>query len=339
MSQPGLFDLHFRLHKIDKNGDPLRKLNALVPWESFRDTLETIRKKPRKSNAGRKPFDVLLMFKMLVLQSLYNLSDEQTEQQVLDRLSFMRFLGLDLGDPVPDAKTIWLFREQLKEAALVESLFLQFNAFLQAHGFSAQKGQIVDASIVSAPKQRNGRDENESIKQGDVPDDWSEAKRRQKDVDARWTKKRGVTYYGYKNHISVDVKHKFVRSYAVTDAAVHDSQVFEELLDESNTSRDVWADSAYRSEEKRQNLKAGGFREHLQRKGYRNHPLTGWERSGNRTRAKVRSRVEHVFGVMAKRAGDVVVRTVGLARASIKIGLRNLAYNLDRYASLAQAVR
>ncbi len=337
MSSPGLFDLQFRLKKIDRNGDPLSKLNALVPWESFREGLETIHDKPRKSTAGRKPFDVILMFKMLVLQSLYNLSDDQTEQQVLDRLSFMRFLGLELGDAVPDAKTIWLFRERLKEAGLVETIFVQFNAFLTEHGFAAQKGQIVDASIVSVPKQRNRRDENETIKQGDAPGDWSEAKRRQKDVDARWTKKRGVTYYGYKNHISVDVKHKFVRSYAVTDAAVHDSRVFEELLDESNTSRDVWADSAYRSEENMQNLKADGFREHLQRKGYRNRPLTDWEQRGNRTRARIRSRVEHVFGIQAKRVGDGIVHVEGLVRASVKIGLRNLAYNLDRYAGLAQA--
>jgi len=122
-------------------------------------------------------------------------------QQVLDRLSFMRFLGLELGDAVPDAKTIWLFRERLKEAGLVETIFVQFNAFLTQHGFAARKGQIVDASIVFVPKPRNRRDENEKIKQGDVPDDWNEAKRRQKDVDARWTKKRGVTSYGYKNHI------------------------------------------------------------------------------------------------------------------------------------------
>ena len=336
MSQSGLFDLQFRLRKIDKNGDPLCKLNTLVPWESFRDTLETIRDKPRKSRAGRKAFDVILMFKILVIQSLYNLSDEQTEQQILDRLSFMRFLGLDLGDSVPDAKTIWLFRDQLQQADLVEPLFLQFNDFLQTHGFSAQKGQIVDACIISAPKQRNSRKENKRIKQGDIPEDWSESKRRQKDVEARWTKKRNVTYFGYKNHISVDVKYKFVRCFAVTDAAVHDSQVFEELLDESNSSRDVWADSAYRSEKKLKNLKADGFREHLQRKGYRNRPLTKWERCGNHTRSKVRSRVEHIFGIQAKRAGDMIVRTVGLAHAKLKIGLRNLAYNLDRYATLVQ---
>ena len=321
--------------KIDKNGDPLVQLNALVPWESFRESLESVHDKPRKSTAGRKAFDVILMFKRLVLQSLYNLSDDQTEQQTLDRLSFMRFLGLELGDRVPDAKTIWLFRERLKEAGLVEEIFERFNGFLETHGFSAKKGQIVDACIVSVPKPRNGREENLRIKQGERIEDWSEAKRRQKDVDARWTKKRGSTYFGYKNHISVDVKHKFVRRWAVTDAAVHDSRVFEELLDDGNSSREVWADSAYRSGEALRRLDELGYREHLQRKGYRNHPLTAWEKSGNRTRSRVRSRVEHVFGVQARRTRDSVVQTVGLVRAQVKIGLRNLACNLDRYAKLA----
>ena len=338
MSQPGLFDFQFRLMKIDANGDPLVQLNALVPWESFRESLESVHDKQRKSNAGRKAFDVILMFKLLVLQSLYNLSDDQTEQQTLDRLSFMRFLELDLGDRVPDAKTIWLFREELKEAGLVETIFERFNGFLETHGFSAKKGQIVDACIVSAPKQRNGRDEKAQIKQGETPEDWSEAKRRQKDIDARWTKKRKTTYFGYKNHISVDVKHKFVRRWAVTDAAVHDSRVFEELLDECNSSRDVWADSAYRSGETLRRLEEMGFRKHLQRKGRRNHPLTNWEKCGNRTRARVRSRVEQVFGVQAKRARESLAQTIGLARAHVKIGLRNLAYNLDRYAGLVQTV-
>ena len=217
----------------------------------------------------------------------------------------------------------------------MEEIFERFNGFLETHGFSAKKGQIVDACIVSVPKPRNGREENLRIKQGERIEDWSEAKRRQKDVDARWTKKRGSTYFGYKNHISVDVKHKFVRRWAVTDAAVHDSRVFEELLDDGNSSREVWADSAYRSGEALRRLDELGYREHLQRKGYRNHPLTAWEKSGNRTRSRVRSRVEHVFGVQARRTRDSVVQTVGLVRAQVKIGLRNLACNLDRYAKLA----
>ncbi len=173
------------------------------------------------------------------------------------------------------------------------------------------------------------------IKNGEVPEDWSKNKKRQKDTDARWTKKNGKTFYGYKNHVSVDVKHKFVRSYNVTDASVHDSNVFEELLDKKNSSRDVWADSAYRSADKLYELESRGFREHLQRKGCRNRKLPESQQRGNRTRSKVRSRVEHVFGIQVQRAGNLLLRTIGLVRAKAKIGLRNLAYNIDRYSSLA----
>ena len=333
--QPGFFDWQNRLEKLNKTGDPLLKLNTAVNWEMFRTELEALRDKQRKSNAGAKPYDTVMMFKILIIQSLYNLSDEAVEYQILDRMSFMRFLGLHAGDPVPDAKTIWLFREQLKAAGRLEKLFGQFETFLADNGYAAKRGQIIDASIVSAPKQRNSREENSRIKQGTTPEDWQEAKKRQKDVDARWTKKNGKTYYGYKNHVTVDVTHKFVRGYAVTDAAVHDSQVFEDLLDENNSSRDVYADSAYRSEESIQRLEELGFREHVQRKGCKNHKLTKWEQQGNRTRAKIRSRIEHVFGVQAMVAGNLILRCIGMIRARVKIGLRNLAYNINRYGMLA----
>ncbi len=335
MMQAGLFDWQTRFEQLDNGGDPLVKLNSMVKWETFRKSLERVRDKDRKSAAGRKPFDVIVMFKILILQSLYNLSDDQTEYQIRDRLSFMRFLGLSVGNTVPDAKTIWLFREQLTEAGVIEKVFDKFDRFLRNNGFAARKGQIVDASIVQAPKQRNSRDNNKRIKDGEIPENWSENKKRQKDTDARWTKKNGKTFYGYKNHVSVDVKYKFVRSYDVTDAAVHDSNVFEELLDKNNSSRDVWADSAYRSEDKLYELEKSGFREHLQRKGCRNKQLTEKEKSGNYTRSKVRSRVEHVFGIQTQRAGNLLLRTIGLVRAKAKIGLRNLAYNIDRYSSLA----
>ena len=335
MMQTGLLDWQLRFKQLDNGGDPLPKIQKVVNWQQFHSLLEAVRDKEHKSNAGRKPFDPVLMLKVLILQSLYNLSDEQTEFQIRDRLSFMRFLGLSLGDTVPDAKTIWLFREQLTEAGVIEKAFQQFEAYLCEQGFTARKGQIVDASIVAVPKQRNNREENKQIKQGEIPEDWSEQKKRQKDTDARWTKKNGQNYYGYKNHIDVDVKHKLIRSYEVTSASVHDSQVFEGLLDEDNSSRDVWADSAYRSEEKLRELKQRKYREHLQRKGCRHKKLTEREAQGNRTRSRIRSRVEHVFGVQAKRAGSLIVRAIGLVRVKAKVGLRNLAYNLDRYCALA----
>ena len=218
MMQTGLLDWHIRFRQLDAGGDPLPKLKKLVDWERFRQELEAVRDKERKSNAGRKPFDVVLMFKVLVLQSLYNLSDEKIEFQIRDRISFMRFLDLSLGDAVPDEKTIWLFREQLTEAGLIKRLFQEFDTFLQEKGFSARKGQIIDASIVEAPRQRNNREENRQIKEGQTPEDWSEQKKRQKDTDARWTKKNGQNHYGYKNHINVDVKHKLIRDYEVMPA-------------------------------------------------------------------------------------------------------------------------
>ena len=337
MMHTGLFDWQTRFEQLDNGGDPLVKLNEIVNWDQFRDTLETARDKERKSNAGRKPFNCLVMFKIMILQSLYNLSDDQVEFQIRDRLSFMRFLEFSISDIVPDAKTIWLFREQITEAGLIKKLFYQFDEFLNKSGFSAKKGQIIDASIVSAPKQRNSRQENNDIKNGNIPENWPENKKRQKDTDARWIKKKGENRFGYKNHIDVDVQHKLIRDYEVTPASVHDSNVFEQLLDHDNSSRDVFADSAYGSCEKLEALKELGFRSHVQRKGCRYKKLNEPQQAANHKRAKVRCRIEHIFGVQAMRAGSLLIRTIGLVRAEAKIGLRNLAYNIDRYCLLVQA--
>ena len=334
----GLFDLEKRISKIDRNGDPLALLNKIVDWEQFRPQLQTLRIKERKSNAGRKPYDVVLMFKIMVLQSLFNLSDDSAEQMILDRLSFCRFLGATLGDDVPDAKTIWAFREAMSEIDLAKSLFAKFDEFLRENGFQARKGQIIDASIVEVPKQHNTEEENELIKSGEaekVKASWSPAKAAQKDTDARWTKKNNRSFFGYKHHDSVDVKHKIVRSYVVTSANVHDSNHFADLVTD-NTNSDIYADSAYRSEEHEELLQDAELRSRIQRKGKRGKELSDWEKQGNRTRAKIRARVEHVFGIFKKRMIDPVIRTVGLVRAKTKIGLRHLAYNISRYAYLSR---
>ena len=329
MPQPGFFDLDERYAKLDGIGDPLVKINEVVDWEGFRPILDEALKKPRKSNAGRKEFDRVLMFKVAVLQHLYNLSDDQTEYQIRDRYSFSRFLGVTPEDVVPDAKTIWRFKEGLKWASVLDRLFDELLLQIEMEGYVPRRGQIVDASLVAAPKQRNSREENAGIKKGEVPEDWSEAKRRQKDVEARWTQKNGVNHYGYKNHVAVDREHKVIRCWEVTDAAVHDSQVFDELLDERNTSADVWADSAYRSAEREQALKADGWRSHIHRKGHKGKPLSEREQEANRKRSRVRARVEHVFA-QQEAMGGMLVRTVGIARARFKIGMKNLAYNIQR---------
>ena len=174
---------------------------------------------------------------------------------------------------------------------------------------------------------------NKQVKAGKTPSSWSARKRRHKDVDARWTKKHGVSEYGYKNHVSVDRAYGLVRRYEVTDAACHDSQVFEQVLDERNTSGDVWADSAYRSEGHELMSAEGGYRSRGHRKGQRDHPLPERSREANRKKSRVRARVEHVFGHQEAMGGKLI-RTVGLDRASCKIGMMNLVFNLRRFAWL-----
>lgn len=344
MKQPGFFDLSDRYDRLDTKPDPLVALNKLVPWEDFRPRLRAALEaagqrataETRKSLAGRKPIDEIVMFKLLVLQALYNLSDDAAEYMVRDRLSFMRFLGLGLEDSVPDAKTIWLYREALNKDETANTLFEHFDAYLKKQGYLAMSGQIVDATIVPVPKNRNKPAENAAIKAGEVPAGWAEkpAMLRQKDLDARWTKKHGQSHYGYKNHVTIDRRHKLVRRYAVTDAARHDSQELEALLDPSNTACDVWADSAYRSAQTEATLQQAGLRSRIHRKAVRGRGLTKREKQANTTRSQVRSRVEHVFGCFVNDMGGKLVRTIGIVRARTKIGLTNLTYNMRRFVCL-----
>lgn len=334
--QPSFFDLDNRLQQLEALGDPLPKLNKIVDWEGFRPILSRIREKPRKNSSGRKPYDVVLMFKVLVLQHLYNLADDQTEYQIRDRYSFSRFLGIQPEGKVPDAKTIWVFREALKEHDLVDELFAQLNAQIKTAGYLPKQGQIIDASIVAAPRQRNSREENAKIKQGELPEGWDDEpnRLRQKDIEARWTQKHGKSYYGYKNHISVDRKHKLIRHFEVTPASVSDTTIFDVLLDPDNSSADLWADSAYRAKARQRQLKDDGYRSHIQSKGEAKKPLSDCQRRANHRRSKVRSRVEHIFGAQQAMGGKLV-RTIGLNRARIKVAMSNMVYNMRRWSHLA----
>lgn len=338
----GLFDEQVRLEKLSKKQDPLERLGSYIDFEYFRKPLEKYLKKAATdaSKGGRPPYDCVLMFKVLILQRYYNVSDDAMEYAILDRLSFMRFLGLGINDPVPDAKTIWLFRDRLTSGGMVEQLFTYLDKLLDRDGIVVHKGKIVDASIVEVPIQRNNREHNKAVKEGKVPQEWSENKVRQKDTDARWTQKNGKSYFGYKNHIKADSKTKLITGYKATAADTHDSQVLEDLLDKKEDGgQKVYADSAYRSEAIEEVCRAKNVESKIHEKGYRSMPLTKRQLQRNKTKSKTRARVEHIFGFMTISMNGMYLGYRNFVRNATGIGLMNLTYNLFRLVQLDVKVK
>ena len=333
MGQRGFWDEQQRVTKLQDKKPVLKRLADSIPWESFRPLLDKGYEHERKSNAGRKRIDPLILFKMLVLQQLFNLSDEELEFQVNDRRSFEEFVGLGVMNSIPDATTVAFFRERLRKAGVIEELFEMFEGYLRSQGLQARGGQIIDATLVPVPKQRNTRDENKEIKAGRLPEGWDENPDRlqQKDLDARWTKKHGISYYGYKNSICIDVDHGFIRRYAVTPANIHDSQMLPRLLDPENEHDYVWADSAYSGECFEDLLNLGGFESLIHEKGARNNPLSDAAKELYRVKSSIRACVEHVFGNMTMSMGGKLTRKIGLERNEAWWGLKNLTFNFLRY--------
>ncbi|MCF6181719.1 IS5 family transposase [Lutibacter sp.] len=333
----GLFDQEFTNERLSVMGNPLEAISKVIDFEMFRKSLESkLLNTNKKNNAGAKPYDVVMLFKIMILQRYYGLGDSQVEYQILDRSSFKTFLGLETGDKVPDEKTVWSFRERVTKTGLVEELFEQFTSFLEKKELIFNEGQMVDASFTVAPRQRNTREENKRIKNGEGDDLWNDKpnKKSHKDIDARWTKKNGETFYGYKNHAKVDTKSKFINTYTVTDASVHDSQALDNLLTKKDKDQDLHADSAYTGEEQDKIIAKYKMKNKVHEKGYRNKPLTKQQKESNTKKSKIRARVEHVFGFMEQSMNGLVLKSVGLVRATGIIGLINLTYNLFRYEQI-----
>ena len=332
-----LFDEHFSTRHLSIMGNPLESISKVIDFEIFRSTLEArLLNTSKKSNAGAKPFDVVTMFKILILQRYYNLGDRQVEYQIVDRTSFKKFLGLDTGDKVPDEKTVWSFRERLTQSGTVEDLFELFVFHLEQKGLIFNEGQIIDASFTEIPRQRNTREENKMIKDESGDDLWKDQpnKKCHKDIDARWTKKNGDTFYGYKNHVKVDAKSKIIGTYYVTDASVHDSQVLDSLLTEKDKEQELYADSAYTGEEQENTVSEYRMINKIHEKGYKNKPLTEEQIANNNLKSKTRVRVEHIFGFMERSMNGMYIWSVGMPRATAIIGLMNLTYNIFRYEQL-----
>lgn len=332
----GLFDEQIRLEKLSKKQDPLERLSSHIDFEYFRKPLEKFFEKQTKDTKGGRPaYDCILMFKILILQRYYNVSDDAVEYAILDRLSFMRFLGLGINNPVPDAKTIWLFRDNLTSGGMIEKLFTYLDNQLDKDGIIVHKGKLVDASIVEVPIQRNSRDENKQLKAEEVPADWSEKKLRQKDIDAQWVTHNGKNYFGYKNHIKADSKTKLITAYKATTANIHDSEMLDQLLDKKEDGgQNVYADSAYRSEALEEICRKKNIESHIHEKGYRNKPLTKRQQQRNKKKSKTRARVEHIFGFITNSMNEMYLRYRNFARNKTGIGLMNLTYNLFRLVQL-----
>jgi IS5 family transposase len=335
----GLFDKYERSSKLTQLGNPLEKLHKVIDFEMFRSELEAnMLSHNKKSNAGSKPYDVVMMFKIILLKRFYNLSDEQAEYQINDRLSFKEFLGLSSGDRVPDARTIWLFQDTLIQRNLEATLFEQFRSHLDTLGLFVNEGKIIDASFVEVPRQRNNKEENEKIKSGEGSELWNDNphKKRQKDIDARWTEKRGKKFYGYKDHTKLDTKSKLIDTYEVTSAEVHDSQPTERLLRDEDTGQELYADSAFIGDRIDKILKDKGIIPQIIERAFKGKPLTDEQKENNRIKSKTRCRVEHAFGFVTNSMNDFYIQSIGFQRAKGVIGLINLVYNMCRYEQIVR---
>lgn len=336
MMKPNLFAAQEREAKLSKLGDALEVMERHVDFAALAAEVDQAAPRPGRERGGRPPFPTEVMVRILLIQQLFNLSDEQMEFQLLDRLSFQRFAGLRHSSQIPDRTTIWTFKERLIKAGASESVFEAVNRQLAKHGYIARGGQMIDASIVQAPRQSLSKEEKELVGEGAMPITWKPAQRRQKDTDARWTKKHGKAYFGYKVSVNADKRYKLVRRIKVSTASAHDTLHFEDVLDLSNTSRNILADKGYVDGEREDRLSKQGWRIHIQRKGTKDKPISETQQRRNHRIAKTRARVEHVFAGLAQLGGKAL-RSIGLARATLQLNWKIAAYNLQRLVYLKEA--
>ena len=302
--------------------EELDGVHDLVDWKRIEELLKDIHNKPR----GEKAWPPLMMFKALLLQSWYGLSDPGLEKQLARDLLFRRFVGLSLSESIPDHSTLWRFRKKLEQAELLEALLSEINAQLSQKGLLIRSGEvsIIDASVIEAKQSRpnKGRDGNNT-----------------QDEEAAYNVKAGSdgkrkTTYGYKAHVNVD-EDGFIKKSEFTAGNVHDSQAFESLL--TGKEKEVYADSAYRSAEHDELLKGKRIRNRVLHRRYRNKPLTDSQKQENRLNSSTRSIVERVFGVLKLHYGMSKARYMGLDRNRTRFDLMCFAYNLKRGAAIQKS--
>lgn len=346
LQSKNLFEEELTVEALSLMGNPLEMIDKVIDFELFRGTLEDVLlNKERTSNGGRPQIDVVQMFKVLFLQRYFGLGDHQIEYQIIDRTSFRQFLGIQTVSDIPDEKTVWACREKLVNSGAFDRLFDDFRRFLDEKGLRLQEGKIIDATFVPAPRQRNSREVNKTIKAGKGDTLWNaeegdtakekkskKARKSHKDIDARWTKKRGETIYGYKQHTKVDKGTKLIETYKTTAANVHDSKVLGELLEESDKGQDLNLDAGYVGKE--EEVEKHGMTPVICEKGSKGHPLTKEQIKNNREKSRVRCRVEHVYGFIEGAMHGSLVRSIGIVRAAANSALTCLVYNMFRFEQI-----
>ena len=348
MKQVKLFGVETELGRLTRLCDPLEKINEMIEWEMFREEIETAIRKDM-SKGGRPRYDVIMMYKITMLQQWYVLSDVGVEFQIVDSYSFMRFLGLAMGDRIPDGNTIWDFKEALKTKGVDRKLFDLFNKMLEDKGIIRHKGKIIDARFVTVPKRHTTKRANEHLKAGETVEDLPakcvarlekeeisavEHVMSQMDMDARWSKKGNESFFGYKDHVKSDSESKIITDFRVTASSVHDSQELVDLVDEKD--KDVKVDSGYAGEEFQKQLseKFPGIQVHVCARAYRNKPLTDEDKRNNKEISKARSRIEHIFGYMTRFMAGITCRVHGIDRVKRDVTAKNMAYNIKRFVSI-----
>ena len=284
----------------------LNDMNRVVPWAELVTVIEPIY--PKANGPGRPPVGIERMLRLHCVQQWFSLSDPAVEEALYDSRAMRQFVGIDLGrEPVPDETTICKFRHLLETHQVGAQLFAKIREYLATQGLQVSRGTIVDATIISAPSSTKNR-------------------QKKRDPEMHQTKKGNQWYFGMKAHIGVDSQTKLIHSVAATAANVHDRQVLPKLLHGQETR--MWGDSAYSGQRDVIRQHAPKARIFVQAKAHRHRPLSEEERARNRTKSKVRAKVEHAFLVIKRIFGWVKVRYRGLAKnahwLSISCGLANL---------------
>lgn len=292
--QTTLADVGFETYRKATRRDVfLSEMDRVVPWQELCAVIEPYYP-GEPDGAGRRPVGLERMLRIYFLQHFYDLSDPAVEEALYDSLAMRRFVGIDLGrEPAPDETTVCKFRHLLEENALGEDLFAQVLRHLQGRGFKLSRGTIVDATIINAPSSTKNRE-------------------KARDPEMHQTRKGNQWYFGMKGHVGVDSKTKLIHSVAATAANVHDSQVLPDLLHGKETR--VWGDSAYTGQTDTIREVAPHARDFTHEKGHRYAPLTDEQRSKNRTKSKVRAKVEHSIGVVKRVFKFAKVRYRGLLK-------------------------